>query len=719
MKTSQATVTAKRDRFPAKRNQKTKAPGAKKPLVKKLSKRAAIKRQIAFAQEHLCGLLTDAKNNLPSYRSADFRKDMDTIKRRIQSEGLPFATLSLPTLIQGLFDLLEGRDATFPGFLVRGDHPVFLRGLFHVVLNGSEAEKVKGFDYLYSIAVGFKKLKGPYPKSVLTKQFSEFVEVDRELESIDLFTEDRYPILQLARQYVKSVIKDISLDSRKCLPRPGPGATNTPLSKEMRYRPHSLFAQIERHLPFMDGWFSSHPWDVVSQSDHYAKLFHSGIKDEPTSRFKFVPKTSGKARGICIEENEVQFLQQAIRRVLTDKILTCPTTKRNLALNDQQVNAHLALTASIAKTFCTIDMSEASDRVSRELVSWLFQDNQELHDALMALSTRWIEPPKEVDWPGSIRTNKFAPMGSALCFPVMTLVHYALIKAIIRLSTVQDRKHKSRQVYVYGDDIVIYNDCYTAVTDWLPRFGMKLNHTKSFHRSHFRESCGIHAYKGRDITPVYVKHIPYQQSHGELFSYLAVEHTLFKKGFAKTAEVHRSWIKRHQGMRMPEVPENSDLIGFKRPISLFHGRVPQIHQGTVAKRKRWNADYQAWDYLVYTLRRGRQDLKLPSEMDAYLKWQVVHSEKSAKIVDALPGFSLKKRWVTESALTTRFTEKTTVNHVPRHPYIWWHTARHIVDWFCDDRGMKPRVGPEQRVQWNCLPFNWKLPRETVDTGSKA
>jgi hypothetical protein len=706
MKTSQATVTAKGSRFPAKRNQKTRISGPK-ASIKTFSKRGAEKQRVAFASEHLCGLLLDAKNNIPSYRSADFRKDIETVKRRLKCEGMPFATLSLPKLVQGLFDFIEGRDATYPGFLVRGNHPVFLRGLFDVVLNGSEAEKVKGFNYVYSIAVAFKKLKGSYPKSQVREQFADFVKVDEEIGEIDLFTEDRLPILQLARQYVKSVIKDITLDSRKCLPRPGPGATNTPLAKHLRYRPHKLYAQIEKVFPFMDGWFSSHPYDVISQSDHYAPLFMKGFENEPTSRYKLVDKVVNKGRGICIEENEVQFLQQAVRRVLTDAIRSCPHTKRNLALSDQQVNAILALLSSVSKADATIDMSEGSDRVLRDLVSWMFQDNQELHDALMALSTKWIVPPKEAEWPGNIRTNKFAPMGSALCFPVMTLVHYALCKAIIRLSAVQDRKAKSRLVYVYGDDIIIPNDTYTAVTDWLPRFGMKLNLTKSFTRSHFRESCGIHALHGHDITPVYVKHIPFQQSHGELFSYLAVEHTLFKKGFAETAKVHRTWIKRTQGMRMPEVPEDSDLIGFKRPISLFHGRVPQIYQGEVARRKRWNAEYQAWDYLVYTLRRGKQDLRLPSDMDAYLKWQVVHSENSAKIVDALPGFSLKKRWVTESALTTRFTEKTTVDHVPRHPHLWWHIFRHIVDWFGNRAGMKPAFGPEQKVQWNCMPFNWK------------
>lgn len=672
MSKTQVTVTAKNHRPPVK---------LQKSTPPKVSKRKAEKLCLTFAAEHLCALLTDANNNLPSYRSADFRKDVDTIKRRINSEGMPFATLSLPTLIQGLFDLLEGRCATFPGYKVRGDHPVFLRGLFHVVMNGNEAEKVKGLDYLYSMAVSFKKLKGPYKKSVLAKQFGEFVEADEGLGDIDWFSPDRFPILQLARHCVRQVIKGITLDSRKCLPRPGPGATNTKCDKHMRYRPHRLYAQLEKQFPVIDGWFESHPWDMVSLSGHYTKLFKRGFNNVPTSRFKFVDKVVGKARGICIEENEVQFIQQALRRVLTHEISVSEHTKRNLVLHDQRVNAGMALAASLSKEYDTIDMSEGSNRVSRELVSWMFQDNIQFHDALMAASTRWVVPPKEADWPGSIRTNMFAPMGSAVCFPVMTLVHYALCKAIIRLSVVQDRKAKSRKVYVYGDDIVIPHDCYTAVADWLPRFGMKLNLTKSFHLSHFRESCGIHAFSGHDVTPVYVKHIPFQQSYGELFSYLEVESTLFKKGFTATARIHRAWIKRTQGMKMPYVPDNTALIGFKRPISLFDGLAQHRYAAEIVRRKRWNADHQDWEYLVYTLRRGRQVLSLPSDIDAYLKWQLVHGEKSAKIVDALPGYNFRKQWVTASALTTRMRPKTAIKITPRHSYLEWHSVRNMRNWF--------------------------------------
>lgn len=557
---------------------------------------------------------------------------------------MPFVTQTLPSLMQGLFDLLEGRRATFPSFKLRMGAPVFLGGLFRVALTGNEAEKIRGFDCLYSIAVAFKKLKGPYKPSVLAKQFSEFQAVDNELLDMDLFSEDRFEILELARRIIRGTTKGLTLDGARCLPRPGPGATNVPIDKHMRYRPHRLYAQIEKCLSFWDGWFSSHPWDVVSQSDIYRSAL-SRMINEPSSRFKFVPKTAGKARGICIEENEVQFLQQAIRRLITDGILHDKFLKRRIALNDQQVNANLALVNSFTKDMATIDMSDASDRVSRDLVSWLFQDNKELHDALMALSTKWIEPPKEAGTAVLMKTNKFAPMGSALCFPVMSLVHYALCRAIILMSSVTDAYRKSREVYVYGDDIVIPTDCYDAVIDWLPRFGMKLNKTKSFVYSHFRESCGIHALQGHNVTPVYVKHVPTHRNVGALSSMLQVESDLKKKGFHRTAALHQRRIQKFFG-KLPEVPMHSAVIGFKRPSLPTCGS--PVLRGA-ARKSRWNQDLQCFEYQSLVLRTRVTDTIAPTQNEAYLKWLTLGGVDSERFGDAEEEVLLSSQWMPASA----------------------------------------------------------------------
>ena len=107
----------------------------------------------------------------------------------------------------------------------------------------------------------------------------------------------------------------------------------------------------------------------------------------------------------------------------------------------------------------------------------------------------------------TLKAQKFAPMGSGVCFPVMGLVHWALITALVFNSTMPKAHELSTQVYVYGDDIIVPSECAQLVYKYLPRFGMKINKDKSFVASHFRESCGCHAYKGFDITPAFFKKV--------------------------------------------------------------------------------------------------------------------------------------------------------------------------------------------------------------------
>jgi hypothetical protein len=56
---------------------------------------------------------------------------------------------------------------------------------------------------------------------------------------------------------------------------------------------------------------------------------------------------------------------------------------------------------------------------------------------------------------------------------------------------------------IYGDDIIVDSDVTSYVTDLLERLGLVVNHRKSFTGSQLvRESCGIYAYCGDDVTPV-------------------------------------------------------------------------------------------------------------------------------------------------------------------------------------------------------------------------
>jgi len=608
----------------------------------------------------LRALLTDASDIFAHwYSNADVARDINTVNNRLDAEGLGFVTKTLPTLISGLLTLLESGDASFPQFKIkRGtEHPAFLGRLFHLVLSSATKPDIrrKAFDCIYTISVSFKKLKGEYPKSVLRKQFKDFVEVDEALLNLDWFSEERLPIMNVARAIVHDMFRDFTLsDAKAFLPQPGPGATNTPTKKHARYQPSVVYRQIDRVMPVYEWWYP-HPWDACLSAGHLQRIYKNAV-NEPCARFKFVPKTNGKARGICIEENEMQVMQQAVRKAMYS--LFDRSYRPFISLTDQSINANLALESSSSGEMSTIDMSDASDRVARELVSWLFQDNRELHDVLMALSTKWIMPPKELrdDYPCVLRTAKYAPMGSALCFPVMTVVHRSLIQAIIWLSDAEAEKRFSNPsnvpVYVYGDDIIVESNHAEFVMTQLPLFGMKINKSKSFYRSGFRESCGIHAYQGTDVTPVYAKYTPHHNTDKAIASLFGNEADYNSKKFFKAAELVRSFMQN----RFTFVPADLSIAGYSRLLD----------DGKFAAFKRdhrlgWSKDLQCRTYLLPKLEQPIERQVISDDQEAYLRWLWVHAKNEGKvgkpfnlcsIGDSFNDIKIVKRRVFESALSS-------------------------------------------------------------------
>lgn len=604
---------------------------------------------LQFVETILIAIITDAFQTLPLYKLADFQHDVSCVKRRLKAEGLSFATKTITCLSQGLFDHLEGRVCVFPTFkLWDRKHPVFLKGLF-VHAMGLSLQSRDDHDFragyiraIYQFSSVFKKLKGPYKKSVLAKQYADFVKVDESLSWP--LAESEVPILRRARYLCSRFIEGLEPLSGYAVPRPGPGATNTPTKKYERYEPRVLYRQVNDVLDYRD-WFYVSSFDACIDAPSYKRLLKNS-KDAPTSRFKFVPKTWAKARGICIEEFEVQWIQQGLRRMITKHINDHPLYKKRIVLHKQAVNAELALYGSRWRSFATLDMSEASDRVSRSLVQYLFQDNEELVDALMALSTRYIVPPKESSTQELLSTNKFAPMGSALCFPIMSLVHMMLIRAIIQLSSVQNPHLLSTQVYVYGDDIVLPSACVQAVYDWLPRFGMKLNETKSFYQSHFRESCGTHAYYGHDITPIFIREIPKHWQGNAIKSLVETEYLFHKNEWFSVARTIRDSLIRCSKVINRYVPCTSNVVGFKRNYDDEY--VPGgMRFLKYSPKVKYNGDLQLKYRREWVFHSITSEVGLSSDYHAYLRWYAERPE--TRIVnDTADGVCLQKQWVPES-----------------------------------------------------------------------
>jgi len=195
-----------------------------------------------------------------------------------------------------------------------------------------------------------------------------------------------------------------------------------------------------------------------------------------------VPKDFRGPRIICIEPKENQFGQQGLWSVLSNLIHAHPLTKRSIRFDDQSLNAGLCKRSDLA----TIDLKDASDTVTLKLCRLLFPKE------FFKLVTRYRSRAISIN--GDIKKSVcFASMGSAVCFPVETLVFWAIAQAAIHPA---DSKLPLR---VFGDDIVVPRGSARFVTKMLEASGFKVNKAKTCIDTPIRESCGAYAMYGIDI----------------------------------------------------------------------------------------------------------------------------------------------------------------------------------------------------------------------------
>lgn len=583
-----------------------------------------------LVSELLLSLLEDISNmKIPSYSRAEYLLDRETLKRRLNCEGLSFATKTLPSLMDGLLGYLETGVSDYPYFKCRQNHPVFLRGLFIPIYSQDYDEecKVMCVKCIYQLSAAFKKLKGPYEQSVLVEQLDKFVSTDESLK--DSFEPEK--VIDVARYIITQVMENLDpLDvdqSEDFLPRPGPGATNLPTKKHERYRPHVLYTQLTDAFNFVE-WYApsnlnyrGYTATLIGTDENYG-IDKLKIQNVVTSRFKFVHKTFGKPRCICIEQLETQWLQQALRRALCKRIESHPLTSGYVNFTSQAINSNLALINSTTREYATLDMSEASDRISRGLVQELFRDTVILR-YLLAVSTPVIEMPKDVPYSRKyLHAKKFAPMGSAVCFPVMALVHFALIKAIC--SKRVSHHVNDIPVWVYGDDIVVASNLANIVMEELPNYGMKINRNKSFSKSYFRESCGMDAYNGINVTPIRFKNlISNSWSVNTLVANLENEGNLFEKGYLLTAACLRSHILSFSklGSKLPVVKKGAGALGFIRDQHFASTRSSHYWL-----KRRWNVKLQEYEFKGLQCFCRLDETPPLNEYEHYLREQVVQSQ---------------------------------------------------------------------------------------------
>jgi hypothetical protein len=162
-------------------------------------------------------------------------------------------------------------------------------------------------------------------------------------------------------------------------------------------------------------------------------------------------------------------------------------------LNDQTVNQNLARVA-VSKKLATIDLSSASDTITKQLVINLLPfEWWSLLDDLRVKSTTMKEQ-NELH-----KLEMFSSMGNGFTFELESLLFYAITRVVCWKSGIRGR------ISVFGDDII----APVAVVKRLQRvfsfLGFTMNPKKTHFTGLFRESCGKHYYGGLDISPFYIR----------------------------------------------------------------------------------------------------------------------------------------------------------------------------------------------------------------------
>jgi hypothetical protein len=207
------------------------------------------------------------------------------------------------------------------------------------------------------------------------------------------------------------------------------------------------------------------------------------------SEVLFVPKDYRGPRTIVREPYKNIGFQMSFFDTLTAYLEN--KTDGHIQFTSQEVFQELARKSSKTKEFATVDLSSASDRVAWRLIKDVFASTGFLH-YIEKFRTNYAVLPNG----NYLKLNKLAGMGSGFTFPVMAL----LIFLSCRASGVREKN-----IYVYGDDTIIPSSSYSAVVRSLELSLLKVNQSKSFVNSHFRESCGGDFYHGQNVVPTRLK----------------------------------------------------------------------------------------------------------------------------------------------------------------------------------------------------------------------
>jgi len=496
-------------------------------------------------------------------------RDINTVAVRVEHEGLSFLTITLPDYGKAIEKWLDqGQVGIHSAFRKErgGELPVFLQGYLNRVFDRSSGSLLDNpcIDAIRSVrqlTLMFGKMQVECSKERQLAALRGYFECEQDVRRSDaaLLESDLQEFRDMSEllfgQLFGQLNRDVLFD--RLIPKHGPGSTADHILGNQKWNQRTWTRRLEKVFPsrsyLIPNWRFTHVLDEVN-------VLEPG--EEQPVKIVLVPKTLKTPRVIAMEPTCMQYAQQAVAhgfmRVFDrDRLLS-----KLIGFDSQPPNQEMARQGSFDNRTATLDLSEASDRVSNELVRNLVSRWPYVAWALDATRSRRALVDGKV-----IRLAKYASMGSALCFPIeavvfLTLIFVGIQRSLNETLTLRDVKRFVGSVRVYGDDLIVPVDHVLSVVRVLEAFGSRVNLSKSFWTGKFRESCGKEYYDGHDVSIVRVRHfLPTQRQDAiAVQSLVSFRNQLYLSGYWQTV---RDLDERIEGLIkfFPTVHPDSAISG--------------------------------------------------------------------------------------------------------------------------------------------------------------
>ena len=535
-----------------------------------------MKSQLQFLQQ----LLDDLGNWCHVSTHLDFK----TIEKRVETEGFSFLTITLPQFgkdFERSLDLGEVEINAFPGYARKGRVlgeprriPVFLEGFMSLVfdpLTGIllDEPNINAIRAIRQITLMFAKMELECTEKRTQAAFEKYLVTEEDMQRVNNLIADaeeggelssRLHAFRKASTLLWSGVftkVDELVYNGKILPKHGSGSTADGLKGNRKYMQVEWTDRLEEWFSWTEFLYPSYSLALADED----RVHILTPEQERPVKVITVPKTLKTPRIIAMEPTCMQYVQQGLLEVITDEVERNYYPRSFISWSSQGPNQGLARDSSISGRLATLDLSEASDRVSNSLVKILLENHPNLRAAVDSCRSRRADVQGEI-----IDLAKFASMGSALCFPIEAMVFMTIILSSIALSL---NKPVSRtlinrlvgKVRVYGDDIIVPVEYVNCVIEGLEAFGLQVNSHKSFWSGKFRESCGMEYFDGHDVTITRVRSVfPTSRRHAsEVASTVSLRNQLFSRGYVVAVDYLDNLI---EGIiPFPIVEETSSALG--------------------------------------------------------------------------------------------------------------------------------------------------------------